>query len=157
MVSKVTYKINIRDLIGSSNSEVTEAVGELLVEKIKDYCSSANSPVDGYDWNKRLSPKYKKLKEAATGRKAADMDLTGEMLEALTYRATRDTVEVGIFDKSQVGKADGHNNFSGDSQLPLRRFIPNNEDEDKFKAPIMRELIALAEEILQDKQQSTED
>lgn len=46
------------------------------------------------------------------------------MLDALEFRTTTGGIEVGIFDSSEVPKADGHNNFSGDSKLPKRRFIP---------------------------------
>jgi hypothetical protein len=144
MVSKVTYKLNIRDLIGDSDSDLTDAAGQFLGERIKEYCAKSTSPVSGGDWKKTLSKAYKELKENATGRGSADMDLTGEMLEALSYVNSRDTVEIGIFEGSQAGKADGHNNHSGKSKLPERKFIPE-KDED-FK----RNIIAALKEYLQD-------
>lgn len=151
MVSKVTYKLNIRDLIGESDSDLTDAAGQFLGEKIKEYCAKSTSPVSGGDWKKSLSKEYKKLKENATGRNKADMDLTGEMLEALGFVATRDTVEIGIFEGSQVGKADGHNNHSGDSNLPERKFIPE-KDED-FKRNIMSELKEYLQQVLDNRKQ----
>lgn len=57
------------------------------------------------------------------------------MLDSLTYETTREGIKVGIFKSSEVPKADGHNDFSGDSKLPKRRFIP--EDNQEFKATIV--------------------
>jgi len=51
------------------------------------------------------------------------------MLNALKYELRSGSeIEFGIFDRSQAPKADGHNNFSGDSKLPLRRFIPDRDE-----------------------------
>lgn len=56
------------------------------------------------------------------------------MLDAMTVKAANGKITVEISGK-QGDKADGHNNHSGDSQLPLRRFIPK-EGEDTFRKGI---------------------
>jgi hypothetical protein len=50
------------------------------------------------------------------------------MLGSLDYKTDgADRLEIGVFG-SDAPKADGHNNLSGDSNLPLRRFIPDEGD-----------------------------
>ena len=51
---------------------------------------------------------------------------------------------VGVFDKKEVPKADGHNNFSGESKLPKRRFIP--DEDQSFRPSIMRKINILIDE-----------
>lgn len=54
------------------------------------------------------------------------------MLDALTSQNRKgDIIEVGIFKAKEQGKADGHNNFSGKSKLPTRRFIPSEKENFK--------------------------
>jgi len=50
------------------------------------------------------------------------------MLDSLTFEITDSGVEVGIFNPDEEDKADGHNNFSGNSKLPTRRFIPDSSE-----------------------------
>lgn len=45
------------------------------------------------------------------------------MLDALDYRVQGDDIVIGVFGEA-APRADGHNNLSGDSQLPRRQFIP---------------------------------
>lgn len=52
------------------------------------------------------------------------MEFEGDMLDSLTYEETKDGIELGWFG-GEAGKADGHNNLSGDSSLPQRRTIPD--------------------------------
>lgn len=46
------------------------------------------------------------------------------MLGSLDFVASGDNIEIGVYG-SEAQKADGHNNFSGKSTLPLRQFLPN--------------------------------
>jgi len=69
------------------------------------------------------------------GYRTPNLELEGDMLDALTFETTSSGITVGIFeDSGQADKADGHNNFSGKSKLPLRRFIPKSDEE--FKGSI---------------------
>lgn len=112
-----------REVPRSKASEAREAVKEFVLEKVKEYVDKGVSPVDGEKWA-GLSPKYKKLKRGAIGSSKADLQLTGEMLEALDIRVKGNKLTILVNDNSQAGKSDGHNNHSGKSELPLRRFIP---------------------------------
>jgi hypothetical protein len=44
---------------------------------------------------------------------------------------------------SDSDKADGHNNHSGESELPIRRFIPKAEDGETYKREILSEINAI--------------
>lgn len=50
------------------------------------------------------------------------------MLGALDFKIIGDKIEIGVFGED-AGKADGHNNFSGKSKLPQRRFLPDKGQE----------------------------
>ena len=45
------------------------------------------------------------------------------MISALDYKVSGNEITIGVFG-DDAPKADGHNNLSGASTLPLRRFIP---------------------------------
>jgi hypothetical protein len=108
--------------------EVAQEVGELLVEKVLGVLSEGKkSPVDGEQWPK-LTTNYLHKKEAAGLPGKPNMEFTGEMLDSLSFKVTKEGIEFGIFGKD-APKADGHNNFSGRSQLPQRRFLPAEGQE----------------------------
>jgi hypothetical protein len=65
------------------------------------------------------------------------------MLDALTYRIRGNSIEFGIWGE-EADKADGHNNFSGDSDLPRRPFIPKKDEN--FRPEIRDEIDAIIEE-----------
>lgn len=99
------------------------------------------SPVGNRGQFKKLNKEY--AKEQKGGNTTANLELDGDMLDALVSQNRRGSeIEFGIFKSKQVGKADGHNNFSGDSKLPTRRFIPDEDEnlkrdiEQKIKATI---------------------
>lgn len=103
---------------------VKENIGEYLVEQILASTSESKSPVAGYGSFKQLSKKYKEKKEESGREGVPNLDYEGDMLGSLGYELTEDGIKIGIFG-NQAPKADGHNNFSGDSELPLRRFLPD--------------------------------
>jgi hypothetical protein len=71
------------------------------------------------------------------------------MLNALEFQIKDSAIEVGVFKSSEVGKADGHNNHSGTSQLPLRRFIPTDREE--FTQEIMSSLRSVVDSEREDR------
>ena len=148
MASKVTYKIKL-DTDGLSRSEkkrVKDEAGEYLVDSILEYVSKGSSPVSGGQYKRSLSKEYKKVKSKISSSGIANMELYGDMLDSLTYKRTRDGVEVGIFDTEQAKKADGHNHSGvfGTSKLPKREFIP--KPGQTFKPKINKELNQIIEE-----------
>lgn len=126
--------LEISGLPESVKRAIIEEAGEAIVGEILVALADAKSPVSGESFPK-LSKKYKEFKEAAGGSGIPDLELTGDLKDALTFRPTDDGLEVGIFGKD-AGKADGHCNFSGESSLPQRRFLPGEDQQ--FKRHIVR-------------------
>ena len=105
-------------------TEVKEEIGEYLVEQILASTAESKSPVAGYGKFPALSKDYKAEKEESGRAGVPNLDFEGDMLSALSFEITEEGIKIGIFG-DQAPKADGHNNFSGQSQLPLRRFLPD--------------------------------
>jgi hypothetical protein len=120
---------------GVSRKEILKDVGDFVVETVLSEVSKTNSPVKGHGKFPKLSKDYKAFKRSQGAGTKPNLELEGDMLEALRFTTKEGKVQVGIKGK-QGDKADGHNNHSGDSRLPLRRFIPT-EDE-TFKQSIVR-------------------
>lgn len=133
-------------LSDSDRDRVKEEVGELILDGILSNVGKARSPVAGYGAFPELSSDYKKeKKEDGRGTKAS-LESSGDMMDALKFSTTDEGVKIGI-EGSQAGKADGHNNFSGKSRLPLRRFLPDVgesfvSDIESGVAAIVRDAIA---------------
>lgn len=97
--------------------------------------SDGKSPIKGTPTWKSLNRTYAKNEKG--GNATPNLELDGDLLDALEYKkGLGNTIEVGIFDGSQTGKADGHNNHTGSSRLPERRFIPL--DDGDFYSKITR-------------------
>lgn len=107
--------------------ELKKEVGDFLVEQILSSVGSQKSPIDGSKFQK-LSPEYKKYKISQGLSGSPDLEFSGSMLGSLDYKITSKGIELGIFGED-APKADGHNNFSGDSQLPTRQFLPKEGEE----------------------------
>ncbi len=106
--------------------------------------AGAKSPVAGEAFPS-LSKNYSKEKKEAGFSGRADLERTGSLKDSITFRQTSKGIEIGIFDdKENAGKADGHCNFSGDSPLPQRRFLP--DEGQSFKSDIQREIERIVRE-----------
>jgi hypothetical protein len=148
-MDKISKTINLNDFgldeikSGVKRTEAKKEIGELIVNEILIYLQDGKSPVDGYGKFDKLSKKYAELQK--DGDRNPNLELKGDMLDALTFESRRGSeIEVGIFKAKQVGKADGHNNFSGDSKLPLRRFIP--DEDERFKEDIESKIKTIIDE-----------
>lgn len=107
----------------SQRESVLKDIGELLVERTLSALADQKSPVSGYGRFKALSQAYREKKKDETGSSDANLDLTGAMISALDYKVSGNKLTIGVFGED-APKADGHNNLSGSSQLPTRRFLP---------------------------------
>lgn len=116
-------KEELKGFTASEKKEVLDMIGELLVEQILDYVTDQKSPVTGNGF-KPLSLEYSRRKKEEVGNTKANLDLSGDMLQALDYKIKEGKIEIGVYG-SEAPKADGHNNLSGESKLPTRRFIPD--------------------------------
>jgi hypothetical protein len=150
-IQKVAYEFDPFELIGldapkdrSTRREALEEIADYVRTEILQYVGDAKSPVKGGAWKASLSPAYAKLKAEISGSSKANMELTGDMLDAMECVITsRGTLELRI-KGAEAAKADGHNNFSGDSSLPAREFIPNEDKGQTFKQPILNGMKQIA-------------
>lgn len=124
---KTSTKIDFSDVLDGLNKsqqrEVLDQVGELLVTQVLEYVANSKSPIDGSTFH-ALSDEYAKKKKEETGSDDPNLDLTGKMLSSLDYKIIGQAIELGVYG-DDAGKADGHNNFSGKSKLPERKFLPD--------------------------------
>jgi hypothetical protein len=136
---KKKIKLDLKGI--KQKAKVKKEVGDLVIDEILRSLSEGKSPVKGERF-KKLDAQY--AKEFKGGDRTPNLELTGDMLDALKVKNTKDGIEVGIFSKKQTPKADGHNNFSGESKLPQRRFIPSEDQE--FKRDIQNRIKAVVNE-----------
>lgn len=112
-------------------------LSEAIEEAVLDDMNSGRSSVTGQRW-KSLSERY--ADEQKGGNRLANLLLDGD-LQASFQVAPRGRSELRVtFDDDQQGKADGHNNFSGRSRLPLRRSIPDKSEGETFRRGIRQTL-----------------
>lgn len=131
-----TIKLNLTGIKRTDRKEAIEDAKEALLTGVLDYVSSGTSPVSGHGKFKALSKEYKKIKAKISGSKKPNLELYGDMLDALEVVDKGNRLTIGVFNEEEAKKADGHNNFSGKSKLPLRRFIPT--EKENFKQDIIR-------------------
>lgn len=132
--SRISSEIDLLsdvNVSGSVRTKIKEDVADLIKSHILDSVAGSTSPVTGKPFE-GLNKEYAKFKKAFGLSGKPNLEFSGDMLSALDVRLTGSGVEVGIFDSGQVGKADGHNNFSGKSSLPPRGFLPT--EGQSFKA-----------------------
>lgn len=110
--------------------KIKDEVGSYLLEQTLLSIAETKSPITGEAWKSTLSPEYRKEKQKDGATPIANLENTGSMLQALDYEVTDEGIKIGIFGK-EAGKADGHNNLSGDSSLPQRRFLPDEGQDYK--------------------------
>lgn len=126
-----------RKLPASVKQDIQDQVGQFLVEQTMISVSEEKSPVKGEGWKKTLSKEYAKIKQKEVGNKLANMEFTGETLGELTFEPTKEGIKIGVIGE-RAPAADGHNNLSGKSSLPRRRYIPDEGQE--YKGPITKEI-----------------
>lgn len=140
MSDKQTFKlkVNLSDVPKSDRPQVLSDIADYLLEAALDDIGEGRSPVYGSKWP-ALSKVYKKHKLEEGSKPIANLELSGDLLDALEAKVTgKSAITYGITDSSQTAKADGHNNLSGDSKLPLRRFVPGPGET--FRSGIMNQI-----------------
>lgn len=127
--------------------DVAQVAGELILDSIKSDLDKRKSSVDGSNFQK-LNKDYAKMKRAAGLRGVPDLQLTSQMIDELDANVTgAGLLNVGVFGSS-APRADGHNNLSGKSSLPLRQSLP--KEGEGFRSGIQRELQAIVNEAVAD-------
>jgi hypothetical protein len=134
--------IGDKKLSASDRRDALDAIADFVKEQVLEYVGDGKSPVSGGKWKRSLSAKYAAIKSEQSSAGFANMELTGEMLDALEVVVNDDVLSLQITG-DQAAKADGHNNHSGDSSLPERRFIP--DEGQNFKQDILRGIAQIVE------------
>jgi len=144
MARKVEFTFDPFELVGEDKEGLSPAevkqvmndVGDFVLTSVLDDTANQVSAVYGDKWD-ALSPDYKKVKKAKGGKPVANLELEGDMLSALNIVKRSNSLTLSVRG-DQADKADGHNNHSGESKLPLRRFVPSEADGDTFSPKIMK-------------------
>ena len=130
---------------GRKLSSILDEVADLVKEAVLTDVGETRSPVTGRAF-KGLSKDYKAEKQAQGGSGSPDLELSGSMLDALTVKRTRrGTLELFVDSEKEQGKVDGHNNFTGQSKLPERKFIPHSDED--FRPAILNQIKSLLESL----------
>jgi len=153
-LSDVKYEFDPFEIAGIDPSDLTPAkrkrimkqVGDLVLGAVVLDVADLKSPVTGRQF-KALSKDYREHKEALGGEPVPNLLLNGDMLESLTVTASVETSLTLTVGDDQQAKADGHNNFSGQSRIPRRPFIPNEGNGEKFRPAIREAIASLVEEL----------
>lgn len=128
-----------------AKKRIQEEVGNFLVEQTLVSMNEKKSPVKGEGSFKALSPEYKKYKLKEVGSKEANLEFEGEMKDELNFEPTPFGISLGVYG-DRAGAADGHNNLSGKSSLPTRRFLP--DEGQQYKDPIAKEVDRIVADII---------
>jgi hypothetical protein len=121
--------LNLDNVPESRRETVKSDVAEFLLNETLRDLSRGVSPLTGSPF-KSLSKEYANAQKG--GDTTPNLELEGDMLDDYDVRSTegQSYVEIGFFKGSdQIPKADGHNNWSGRSELPQRRFIPKSDEQ----------------------------
>lgn len=131
------FEITNRDPISRDKREAAlDDISNFVLETVLQHVGETNSPVSGHGKFKALGKPWKTKKEEEGGTPIPNLEFTGSMLSALEC-FTRGSKLVLRIKGSESDKADGHNNHSGESKIPTRRFIPLESDEETFKKDII--------------------
>lgn len=137
--NKISYKIDLTKQLKrvpkKDKKKAATVFAEALRDGIVDYCEKQRSPVSGFGAFQKLSSEYKKTKLAAGEPPVPNLWLAGNMLPSIEAVGTQSSAEIKITDRLQKLKSYNHN--VGDT-LPQRPFIPDDENDGKFKASILK-------------------
>ena len=112
-----------------SRREALEAAAEYIRTAMLDYIGSGTSPVSGFGKFPGYTKTYKDFKRGESSASAVNLELSGEMLDALDARVSGSTINVNVYGDSDLeGKAEGNNLGTYGKANPIpgkaRRFIP---------------------------------
>lgn len=99
-------------------------IGKKSVSEMKKLISRGKFPIRGGGFSGRF-PKYKDPKSYPGKLKASrpvNLKLSGDFLKALKSKATKKSVEIGVFGSKQAIKEEGHR--KGANRQPKRPIIP---------------------------------
>lgn len=135
MADKVAYEFDPFKKFGvklsrRDTSEARDKIIEFVKTEVLSAIGEGKSPVKGGAWARSLTKSYKTAKSKLSSSVFANLELTGELLDAIEVAqlsSTRLSLEVS---GDQAGKADGNNRGTYGHGSPLkggkykREFIP---------------------------------
>lgn len=149
MKTEYKLKLDLSKVPAKDREKVKREVGNYVLEKTLEDVSQTRSPVTGRPFRPLKKGPYLKEKRAQAGTTAPNLELTGDMLDALEFRSERGGVRIGVFKESESLKADNHNKFSSKSQktkVPARKFIPVSKNKEQYRPEIRKEIQTIIEE-----------
>lgn len=156
MPRKVDFLFDPFEIAGVDKTDLDKSIVTQALADVRDYVLEAvlsdtadlRSAVTGRQFPK-LSPDYAKHKKASGRKPIPNLEFDGDMLSSLSVTpASSGRLKLAV-SASQSDKADGHNNHSGESSLPPRKFIPNADEDETFRPAIrqgIKDLIMVAVE-----------
>lgn len=157
---KIEYKfdpfelagIDIEDIPRAKRSEVLETVSNYVLESVLSDVGGKRSPVTGESF-KPLSPAYKVLKKKKGGTPVPNLEMDGDMLNALKVKKGSSEISLYIPSGKQALKADNHNKFSPESKntpVPARKFIPNASEDETFRPAIIKGIKGILKDAIEE-------
>ena len=142
MARKVEFEFDPFEIAGVDKDQLPASVIRDALDDVKNYVleqvlldvAEQRSPVYGTKW-KSLNKDYAKTKAKEGGTPIANLLLTGDMLDAVRIGTTGEKLLMRVL-SSQSDKAEGHNQHNDPSNLPIRRFVPNADDDESFRPGI---------------------
>jgi hypothetical protein len=133
-VTKI-LSLDLSDIPADQQEDAKAEVMDFLKEQMLSDIGEAKSPVTGRAFRK-LSKDYAEYKEGESSSVIPNMELTGEMLDALEVEDRGGSkIEIGWFEEDQAAKAFNHT--TGDT-VPKRPLIPTPSQE--FRPGILEEI-----------------
>lgn len=135
----------------NERKKALEEIANFVKDELLLAYGGGTSPVSGGKWKKSLSPAYAKIKEDFSSSDIANMELHGDMLDALDFKITSEgRIKIGWFDKEQAAKAYGHDSgFEGHPTIkngPVRKLLP--DEDGSLKRNIIQGMKDIAKEFL---------
>ena len=121
--------------------EALEAAADYIRTAMLDYIGEGKSPVSGFGKFPGYTKNYKDFKKGESSASTVNLELSGEMLDALDARVTGSTISVNVYGDAELeGKAEGNNLGTYGQADPIRgkarRFIPVGSE--KLKKDILQ-------------------
>ena len=119
-------------------------IANSVIDLTKKFIATGTSPVLG---ERRFVPYKDKDKYPGDKKNSRPVNLylSGQMLDAITFRLLKNSIQIGIWDKDQRKKAETH--MFGLNGVPQRKFLPV-EQGDQFNVTIARSMRSLYEKIV---------
>lgn len=115
-MAKIEYTFDPFEAAGIDPSEIprgdrreaAEAAAAYVKEQILSYTAQGKTSVEGGLWKKKLTPEYKKEKAKESSVTYANMEESGQMLDALDVEAMSSKKIKILIDGDQADKAEGN-------------------------------------------------